>query len=587
MINYAEQKGLPALKESKEENAMDRKLTGYPSIDKPWLKYFSKEATAVTLPEGSMYKYLRDCNQSEQDDIAIVYYGKKITYRQLLESIRKTAAAFSALGIKKGDVVPILLPNIPENIYALYALNYLGAVADMVDLRSQGDALVHYYNETNASVAVICDLFADATLEILNQTGLKTIIVASPFDSLPRPLKIMAKMKNHYRCPQQFIPWNQFFREEHEEVSSAGETDDIACLFHTSGTTGFPKGVMMTNRNANAMALQGIYSRLRFEHGKRMMNQVPPFLAFNIICSLHMPLALHMTMMLLPEYRPDKFSENIVKTKATACLAGPADWSNFLTNPKTKNKKIDLSNMINPLCGSDSLAKETREAINAKMKENGCTVEILEGYGMTEIGSAACCNLPGHVVDGSVGVPFPFNNFCIYDNDKKEELPYGKSGEICMAGPTVMKGYYNNPEETDKVLIRHADNILWLHSGDLGHMDENGNVFLEGRLKRLIVQFEGFKIPPAVLEETICRHPDVSACCVVGIPDKEHGFGQLPVAFVVLRENAELVEDELRQLCKKELAPKYQPYEYHVVSALPLTPNGKVDYRVLEKEAAR
>lgn len=146
---------------------------------------------------------------------------------------------------------------------------------------------------------------------------------------------------------------------------------------------------------------------------------------------------------------------------------------------------------------------------------------------------------------------------------------------------------YNNPGETDKVLIRHADGILWLHSGDLGHMDENGNVFLEGRLKRLIVQHEGFKIPPVVLEETICKHPTVSACCVVGMPDREHGFGQLPVAFVVLHENAKLEENELRKLCERELAPKYQPREYRIVPALPLTANGKVDYRLLEKEVAQ
>ncbi len=565
----------------------EKKLTGYPSIDKPWLKYYSEEAINAPLPECTIYEYLWENNKDHLDDIAIIYFSRKITYRELFRNIDKTAAAFSALGVKQGEIVTVALPNIPENIYCIYALNKLGAIADMIDLRSKGDTLIHYLNESESRFAVICDLFASNAFDIADKTQINKWIVSSPFDSLPSLLRGIMKLKRgKLSTPANAILWQNFFYTENENHKiPVGKPNAVTCIFHTSGTTGLPKGVMMTNLNFNAMVEQVRISGIRFDYGKRIMNQVPPFLAFNSLCSMHLPFAQHMQMVLLPEYRPDKFAENIVKTKASCCLAGPADWGNFLENKELLTKNIDLSGLVSPISGSDAMTQKAKADVNKVLKSRGCSQGVLEGYGMTEIGSAACANTPQFNVDASVGIPLPFNTFCIYDNENDCELPYGEPGEICMTGPTVMKGYYKNQDETNNVLKKHKDGKVWLHSGDLGHMDQNGCVYIDGRLKRIIVRHDGIKVFPFGIEKTIIKLDCVSACCVVGKDDADHGRGKVPVAFVVLNNTSTDAIEEIKRQCLSELSENYLPKEYYVVEQLPLTPNGKIDYRALENRA--
>ncbi len=569
----------------------EKKLTGYPSIDKPWLKYYSEEVINAVPPEGTIYEYIWDKNKNHLKDTALIYFGRKISYAKFFENINRAANAFSALGIKKDDIVAIALPNIPESIYCMYALNKIGAIADMVDLRSQGDILVHYFTETKADVAIICDLFAENTFDILSQTNIQKVVVASPFDSLYAPLRFAMKCKSKkIKLPRCAMSWNQFLnRGSEDNMPTVGLSDDVAAIFHTSGTTGLAKGVMLTNKNFNAMAVHAKSSGLKFNWGESMMNQVPPFLAYNALCATHMPLSLHMRIIMLPEYRPDKFAENIMKLKPNCAIAGPADWNNFLDNETLKKRQVDLSYLVSMISGSDAMSQKSKDAVNALVQKNGCKEEVLEGYGMTEIGSAACVNVPHHNVDNSVGIPMPFNTFCIYDNDAKKELSYNERGEICMTGPTVMKGYYNNAEETANVLKIHADGKVWLHSADLGYITEDGCVYLDGRLKRIIIRHDGIKVSPFTLEDTIMKHTGVTACCVVGAFDKEHQMGQVPVAFVTLTEGADaktIIED-LVNLCDEELSENYRPHDYKVVDILSLTPNGKVDYRALEKEAEK
>lgn len=559
-------------------------LTGYPSIDRPWLKYYSEEAINAPLPEGTAYEYLFEKNKTALNDTALIYFNRKISYSKLFEYIDRSAAAFSSLGIKRGDVVALALPNIPENIYCMYGLNKLGAIADMIDLRSKGDTLLHYLKESQATVAVVCTLFAENTFEILSHTNIKKLIVVSPFDSLYVPLRVLMKARaKKLDMPHCAMDWKAFMKLSDKRVASLGKTDDVACIFHTSGTTDMPKGVMMSNGAFNAMAVHIKGSGLKFNYGEIMMNQVPPFLAYNSLCATHMPLALHMKIIMLPEYRPDKFAFNIIKLKPNCAIAGPADWNNFLEKSALPDKPFDLSYLVSLISGSDAMTQKSKDAVNAFVKEHGCKEVVLEGYGMTEIGSAACANMPQHNVDISVGIPLPFNNFCIYDNENNQELPYGESGEICMSGPTVMKGYYKMPEETANVLRKHKDGTLWLHSGDLGHINQDGNIYLEGRLKRIIIRHDGIKVSPFSLEKTIMKHKNVSACCVVGQFDEKHQMGQVPIAFIVLKEYDKTTIAEVKRLCEQEQSANYIPHSYKVLNALPLTPNGKVDYRTLEK----
>ena len=565
----------------------EKKLTGYPSIDKPWLKYYSEEAINAPLPQGTAYEYLLEKNKHALGDSALIYFKRKISYGKMFEYIDNAADAFSSLGVKRGDIVALALPNVPENIYCMYGLNKLGAIADMIDLRSKGDTLLHYLKESEATVAVICSLFAENTFEILLQTNIKKLIVVSPFDSLYAPLRFLMKIKaKKLDMPDCAMDWKAFLKLSGKRVDIVGAADDVACIFHTSGTTGMPKGVMLSNCAFNAMALNIKGSGLRCVPGEVMMNQVPPFLAYNALCTTHLSLVEHFQMILLPDYRPDKFASNTIKLKPNYLVAGPADWSNFLVEPALKDKPVDLSFLLSLISGSDSMSQKSKDAVNALIRKNGCTVKIQEGYGMTEIGAGACANVPQRNIDGSVGIPLPLNNFCIYDNENDQELPYGESGEICMSGPTVMKGYYKMPEETANILRKHKDGTLWLHSGDSGYISEDGNLYLEGRLKRIIIRHDGIKVSPFSLEKTIMKHKNVSACCVVGQFDEEHQMGQVPIAFIVLKEYNETTITEVKQLCEQGQSTNYLPHSYKVLETLPLTPNGKVDYRALEKMAA-
>lgn len=561
-------------------------LTGYPSMDKPWLKYYSEEARNCPMPECTIYEYIWENNKHHLNDVALMYFGRKITYKELFYNINKTAYAFSSLGVKKGEIVGVALPNIPENIYCVYALNKLGAVADMIDLRSKGDLLAHYLNESNARFAVICDMFAKNIFEIVDDIHIEKIIVSSPFDSLPMPFRRLMKLKvGKINMPQNAVFWKDFQKSiAFNGKEMPAKIHDVACIFHTSGTTDIPKGVMLTNRNFNSMTVEYKYSGMNFSSGDTFLNQVPPFLAYNTILAVHLPLSLHMCIKLLPDYQPNCFAKNISRHKPNHVVAGPADWKNLL---ECQNKLAkDLSFLKTMASGSDTMNQKDKTNVNEIAKKRGVHCEITEGYGMTEIGSAACTNLPQCNVPGSVGIPLPLNTFCAFDNDNNRELPYGKSGEICMTGPTVMKGYYKNKAETENALKKHSDGKIWLHSGDLGHIDENGCIYIDGRLKRVIVCHNGIKVFPFPIEQFLLKDNNIAACCVVGKNDTVHGQGQTPVAFIVLVNETPKYVEKIKVNCKSEFSGFYLPSEYIIIEKLPLTPNGKVDFCKLERMAA-
>lgn len=567
----------------------EKKLTGYPSIDKPWLKYYSEEAINAPLPECTMYEYLWECNKNHLDSTALEYFGRKITYAQLFSKIELVASSFSALGIKEGDIVSVMLPNTPESIYCMYALSKLGAIPDMIDLRATGETLTHYYHEANTKIAVVCDLFIDNSLKILKKTQIASLVVVSPISSLPKPIRFLSdfgKRKKKCEIPCNLYTWDAFLSLGNVGTKThCGRGDDVACILHTSGTTGLPKGVMLTNKNFNAMSIQYRHCGFNFVPRDSFMSQVPPFLAYGIVLATHVPLTLNIRVILLPTYEPHRFVEHIRKLKPNHVAAGPADWHNFLEDRKAK--KGNYSFLKTPASGSDSISFQDKKAINQLLSNGGCRFSIAEGYGMTEAGSAVCTNLPQCNITGSVGIPLPQMTVCIYDTEKEMELTYNEFGEICISGPTVMHGYYNNFEATKSVLKVHTDGLIWLHSGDLGRMDHDGCVYLEGRLKRIIIRNDGAKVSPFEIEKVISKNSNVAQCCVVGIPDIQHKNGQLPVAFVVPKTDESINEDTLKRFCDSELVWRSRPVEYHIISALPLTENGKIDYRALEKEAAQ
>ena len=565
----------------------ERELTGYPSIDKPWLKWYDNHIQELSpCDDINIYMYLRKLSKNRLQEIAIQYFGKKYTYGELLEKIDRVADSFRNYGIKEKDIVTLSLPNIPENIFCFYALNKIGAIVNFIDLRLKGAKLVEVLNSINTTFIVATDIFIDELLGVLKDTKLVNVVVVSPVESLSIVMKRLFYLKNKTTGEyNNVILWKDFVKNSKPVYSDfMGEKKSVACILHTSGTTGKPKKVMLTNEAFIEMYVQIVNANLEIFEKDIFLSQVPPFLAYSIVMAINTPLLMGLRIVLLPNYEPEKFADNIYKYKPNHVIAGPADWLNFLENNKVPKRKYDF--LVSLISGSDKIDIGQKRKVNELLSQCGCKREILEGYGMTEIASAAVMNIPSHNVEASVGIPLPKINLCVYDNERNCELGYGEVGEICMSGPTMMIGYYENEKDTNNMLKKHEDGRYWLHSGDLGIINHEGNLFLKGRLKRIIVRHDGMKISPYDVEKIILTHKDILECCVVGKEDNEHGNGEVAVAYITLRNDVfrdeTIILEELQKLCMNNLQEIYRPTEIYIIEKIPLTENGKVDYRALE-----
>ena len=572
-----------------------KKPTGYASIDKPWLKYYSEEAINAPLPECTIYEYLVKNNKNHLGDIALDYFDRKITYRTLLENIEKAANSFSTLGLVRGDVVIMATVTIPETIYAFYALNKIGVVPNMVDPRTSVDGLRAYIKEVDAKYVLALDACYPKMLEASKGTNVKKIVVTSPADSLPVVKKAALTIANRIKEGKQqlaecAICWKDFIKTgEGTTATTVPYKKDTCCVIvHTGGTTGTPKGVMLSNENLNASVVQCDKSGFNFQRHHKWLGVMPPFIAYGIGNGLHLPLSIGMTLIVLPKFDPNKYDELLLKYKPNHIAGVPSHYNTIIHSKKLKN--TDLSFLLSPIVGGDGAEVHFEEEVNQFLNSHNCPTNLIKGYGMTEVCAAISATARNEFNKlGSVGIPFTHSVMGVFEDGK--ELPIGQTGEICMRAPHVMMGYYGNEEETKHVLKQHDDGYVWVHSGDLGHIDEDGCVFIQGRIKRMIVRFDGFKVYPTLIESVVIMHPAVKACCTVGAPDKTQSQGKLPLVYVVLDPAFNGKKAEIRKvlidLCHKELPEYAQPTDFRFKEALPLTAIGKVDYRALEKEAEK
>ena len=562
----------------------------YASAAKPWLKYYDQKFIDQTLPECSAFEFVCRQNKNHLTETAITYYGRKITYADLIVNVKKTAAAFRAIGMKKGDIATVVSVMTPEVIYAFYAADMIGASLNLVDPRYSAEGIHEYIEEVDSHLLICLNVAYERCHQAEKRTNVERVLVISPADSLPLHLAIGYKMtnpdKNHYKS--NVIRWKDFIAQGQNQSMNAEPYDPqhTCVVVHTGGTTGSPKGVMLTDQNFNSIAQQfGAYDKL-FCRGQKLMNIMPPFIAYGYACGVHLPLVLGLTVVIIPNLDPAKLGALVWKHKPEHMFGVPAHYQQLAASPLLKNK--DLSFIRNYAAGGDAITVGAEEAVNEFLAEHGVEFALAKGYGMTEVSSAATAasGLANKV--GSVGIPLVNTIVSVFEPGTETELPIGERGEICISGPGIMKGYYNKPEETDIILRRHADGRVWAHTGDIGYMDNDGFVFLDSRIKRLIIRHDGFKVFPSMIENVISRHPAVQQCSVVGCTDKDHVQGRLPFVYVVLdpacdKKKRQIVK-ELRQLCMEELPEYVQPVGYKFISEMPLTPIGKVDYRQLEEE---
>ena len=562
----------------------------YASQAKPWLKYYAQKYIDQTLPTVSAFEYVCQRNKNHLNDTALDYYGRKFTYADLIVNVKKTAAALRGVGVQKGDIITVVSVMTPEIIALFYAADMMGATLNLVDPRYSVEGIREYIEEVDSHLLVCLNVVYERCRQAAKRTNVEKVIVLSPADSLPPVMAVGYKLttpdKNKYAS--NVIRWKQFIKGGEGQSTAAEPYDpDHACVVvHTGGTTGSPKGVMLTDDCFNGIALQfQAYPKL-FHRGQKLMNVMPPFIAYGFACGIHLPLVLGFTVIIIPNLDPAKLGSLVLKHKPEHMFGVPTHYQQLASDPKLRDK--DLSFIINYAAGGDSLSRGAEQTVNDFLAAHGARYPIAKGYGMTEVSSAATVAAGLDNKPGSVGIPMVNTIIAAFEPGTDRELPIGERGELCISGPCLMKGYYNKPEETAILLRRHPDGRVWAHTGDMGYLDEDGFVFLDSRIKRMIIRHDGFKVFPSMIENVVSRHPAVHQCSVVGCADKDHTQGRLPFVYIVLKSDTtakkKQVIRELERMCAEELPEYVQPVAYKFISSMPMTPVGKVDYRQLEAD---
>lgn len=564
----------------------------YASEQRPWLAFYDSKYINQTLPACTAFEYVCQRNKGRLNETALEYFGRKITYADFIVQVKRTTAALRAMGVQKGEILTVVSVMTPEIIYLFYAADRMGATLNLVDPRYSAEGIHDYITEVNSRILVCLNVTYDRCVQAAKRTHVEKVLVLSPANSLPMPLQLGYKMKNpdRNRYASNVIHWNDFIQKGKGQNTTAEPFDPAhACVVvHTGGTTGSPKGVMLSDSNFNAIAQQFAAFDQLMCRGQKLMNIMPPFIAYGYACGVHLPLSLGLTVLIVPNLDPAKLGSLVLKHKPEHMFGVPSHYQQMAADPKLKD--ADLSFIRNYAAGGDSIAQGAEQTVNDFLAAHGVQYAMAKGYGMTEVSSAATAAAGHNNKPGSVGIPLVNTLVSVFDPGTDHELPIGQRGELCISGPTLMLGYYGMPEETANLLRRHSDGRVWAHTGDLGYMDEQGFVYVESRIKRIIIRHDGFKVFPSMIENVISRHPAVQQCSVVGCADKEHVQGRLPFVYLVLEPSAvakkKQIIRELWEMCAEGLPEYVQPIAYKFISSMPMTPIGKVDYRRLEEEVS-
>ena len=563
------------------------------TVKTPWYPYTEGVPVHLEYFKGSMFDMVASVAARYPNYVAFDFMGKSTTYAKMIKKIEQCAQALKTIGIRKGDCVTIAMPNCPQAIYMFYAINLIGGIASMVHPLSSEKEIEFYLNESNSITVITLDQFYGKIEAIRKNTGIVNVILARIKDELAQPLKTGYMITEGYKIAKipddaPVIRWKDFMKLSKccfYNYKIERDDNDPAVILYSGGTTGTTKGIMLTNRNFNALAEQVIATNPMFKPGDKMLAAMPVFHGFGLGVCIHTMLAKGGRCVLVPRFTPKSYSKLITKNRCNFIAGVPTLYEAMLRLPNMEN--ADFSHLKGVFSGGDSLSIELKKKMDKFLADHKATIKVREGYGTTECVTACCLTPVTLQKEGSIGIPFPDTYFKIVKPDTNEELPYGEEGEIVLSGPTVMLGYYNKPEETAKTLRRHADGLTWLYTGDLGCMDDQGFVYFRGRIKRMIVT-SGYNVYPAQLENILDAHEKVQMSCIIGVPDPYKM--QKVKAFVMLRpgyEPTQETKDELLAYCRKYIAKYAMPYDIEFRNELPKTLVGKVAYRVLEEEEAR
>ena len=563
------------------------------SASAPWLAYYGSTPARLHYPDQTMYQLVAEAANKYPRGVAYIFQGKKATYAAFLQRIDDAARGLYRSGIRKGDRVTICMPNCPQALDCFYALNRIGAIPNMIHPLSAPQEIAFYLNVSHSKAILTVDQFYEKVAGLLPQLEQETEIwIADIAEELPFPLNLLYPLTRKYPpLPRDgyYFLWKDVIaggKNVAELPLCDSRADDCAAILYSGGTTGTTKGIQLSNKNFNALALQTIAaSGYESIAGMKMLSVMPIFHGFGLGISIHTALVGGASCILVPQFSIKTYADILRKQKPDFIPGVPTLFEALLRAESLKN--TDLSFLKGIFCGGDSLSAELKKKVDAFLRAHHCTEQIREGYGTTECVTASCLTPKNYAREGSIGVPFPDTFYKIVSPGTTEEVVPLTEGEICLSGPTVMLGYLDNPEETAQTLRLHADGRLWLHTGDLGLMDQDGFVYFRQRIKRMIIS-SGYNIYPSQLENIIDSHEKVLLSCVIGVADDYRG--QRLRAYVVPVPGitpSEELKQELKAYCALHIAKYALPREFVFRAELPKTLVGKVAYRVLEEEAAK
>ncbi len=562
--------------------------------DAPWSKYYKKGDMKINPRNENIYTFVK--NQMKkyeyENKTAINYYGTKITYQEFFQKIDDTEKKFRILGVRKLDIVTIISANIPEALISFYALNKIGAVANLLHPLLSENEIKNALNLYKTKYLLAMDITLEKIDNIINQTMVKKVIVLSPDTSMKKIKKIIYKIisfKDKYFVNSKsiYMTWKKFMKLEgsYKEVSNIVRRDDPSLILQSGGSTGTPKGIVLSNGNINAATISALRAYPDLDKNDVILGIMPIFHGFGLEVSINDAFSVGAEVVLIPTFKSNKFHELIKKYQPTVLVGVPTLFEALTTNSNMEG--VSLSRLKYVISGGDTLNKSRVLNINNFLYEHGSRTNMIQGYGLTEAVAAVSVDLKGNSHPGTIGIPWPGIYIKIFEPNTEKPVPYNEDGEICVCGPTVMLGYYNNEAETNQALKFHRDGNIWLHTGDLGSMDENGFITYKQRLKRMIV-VSGFNVYPSRIEEVIMNHESVLTVSVIGIP---HPYKmEVPKAYIVLKKGyhkSDKLINELQELCKKNLDHYSVPKEFEFRSSLPKTIVGKIDFNKLQKENER
>jgi len=559
------------------------------TIDTPWLKSYGDVPHSLDYPDKSMAEMVFETAEKYPDITAYDFFGCRKTYKEFVDEIKICANGLIAAGVKKSDRFTICMPNTPQAVIVFYALNFIGAVANMVHPLSAEEELVRYINKSKSVAVLTLDQFSSKLLEILPRTNANLLILSGVEDGLKgikKLLYLLTKGRKIKRKPTEgkILRYSDFASQgKHGTCPPASvNADDVAAILYSGGTSGTAKGILLTNLNFNALAMQTIAAGDCVVPSHKMLAIMPVFHGFGLGVCLHTAFVAGATALLIPQFSLSSYVKLLKKQKPHYIAGVPTLYEAMLRHSDIG--KIDMSQMKGIFSGGDSLSIELKRKVDMLLKKCGSKEQVREGYGLTECVTASCLTPRKYHKEGSIGIPYPDMIYKIIGQNTQDTMPYGSEGEIVISGPTVMKGYDNDDEETAKTLQTHADGRIWLHTGDLGVMDEDGFIYFRQRMKRMIIS-SGYSIYPTQLENAIESHKDVLLSCVIGIPD-DYKMQKIK-AFIILRDNKEETDEIKKSIyehCKKNIAKYAIPSEFEYRKELPRTLVGKVAYLELEKE---